>query len=94
MRLPLPVLDGCATYYHIFSGAKSTYFTEQEKALLDKTTKSIDFDYGFDQDMELDYVFPMTQGYTIFKDGDKELSRALEALTTGRLSATSKRSTG
>jgi hypothetical protein len=70
----------CATYYHIFSGDKSTYFTEQETELLNKTTHSIDFDYGYDQGMDLDYVFPVTQGYTTFKEGDKELSRTLESI--------------
>jgi hypothetical protein len=70
----------CATYYHIFSGEKSTYFTEKESELLDKTTHSIDFDYGYDQVMDLDYVFPVTQGFATFKDGDRELARALEGV--------------
>jgi hypothetical protein len=73
----------CATYYHIFSGDKSTYFTEQETALLEKTTHSIDFDYGYDQVMDLDYVFPVTQGYSSFKEGDRELTRALDGVETG-----------
>jgi hypothetical protein len=70
----------CATYYHIFSGEKSTYFTEQETALLEKTTRAIDFDYGYDQGTGLDYVFPVSRGYTDFKEDDRELSRALETV--------------
>jgi hypothetical protein len=70
----------CATYYHIFSTEKSTYFTEKEQALLEKTTHSIDFDYGYDQVMDLDYVFPVTQGFTTYKDGDRELSRVLDGV--------------
>lgn len=77
----------CATYYHIFSGEKSTYFTEKETALLEKTTRSIEFDYGYDQGMGLDYVFPVTRGYTTFKEGDRELSRALEDIDNRTLIA-------
>ena len=70
----------CATYYHLFSVEKSTYFSVKDAELLEKTTHAIDFDYGYDQVMDLDYVFPVTQGYTSYKDGEKELSRALEGI--------------
>jgi len=73
-------LTRCAVYYHIlsFSDPKSTFYTEQEKEILVKTVKSIEFDYGYDPSLELDYVFPISQGYTEFKAGEKELSRVLE----------------
>ena len=81
----------CATYYHIFEGPQSTFYTEQEKQLLEKTTKSIDFDYGYDQDMDLDYVFPRTQGYTEFKPGDRDLSQALDGVDDNTLIAFSEK---
>ncbi|MBN2159351.1 MAG: hypothetical protein JW807_08135 [Spirochaetes bacterium] len=72
----------CATYYHFFSFTqpKSVFYTEQEKEILDKTTRSIDFDYGFDQDLELDYVYPVSQGYAAFKTNDREMAKALNGI--------------
>jgi hypothetical protein len=80
MVLSCLFLVRCAAYYHMFSfsSPKSTFYTEKEKEILEKTVKSIDFDYGFDSALELDYVFPHSPGYTEFKTSDKELSRALE----------------
>ena len=73
-------LTRCAAYYNIisFTNPKSTFYTEEEKKLLEKTVKSIDFDSGYDPALDLDYVYPLTPGFTEFKAGDKDLSRALE----------------
>jgi hypothetical protein len=72
----------CATYYHMFSFTqpKSKFYTEQEKEILDKTTRSIDFDYGFDQNMELDYIYSTSQGYSGFKTNEKDMAKALEGV--------------
>jgi len=76
------LLTRCATYYHMFDFTmpRSTFYTEQEKQILQKTTKSIEFDYGYNPDLDLDYVFPATKGYTEFKAGDRELSQALDGV--------------
>jgi len=73
-------LTRCAAYYNVisFTNPKSTYYTEQEKKLLEKTVKSIEFDSGYDPFLDLEYVYPLTPGYTEFKAGDKGLSKALE----------------
>jgi hypothetical protein len=73
-------LTRCAAYYNVvsFTNPKSTFYTEQEKKLLEKTVKSIEFDSGYDPSLNLDYVYPLTQGFTEFKAGDKDLSRALD----------------
>ena len=86
-------LTRCASYYHIlsFTVPKSTYYTDQERELLDKTTKSIDFDYGYDANLDLDYVFPLSKGYTEFKAGDKELSRVLDGVDNRTLIAYSEK---
>lgn len=70
----------CAAYYNIvsFTNPKSTFYTEEEKKLLEKTVKSIEFDSGYDPILDLDYVYPLTPGFTGFKAGDRELSKALE----------------
>lgn len=72
----------CATYYHIvsFNEPKSVFFSEQEKEILEKTVKSIDFDYGYDPELDIDYVVPMTQGFTEFKAGEGGLARALDGV--------------
>lgn len=72
----------CATYYRIFSfnEPKSVLYTEQEKEILEKTVKSIDFDYGYDPELGIDYVVPVTQGFTEFKAGEGEIARALDGV--------------
>jgi len=69
----------CATYYRIFSynEPKSTFYTGGEKAILEKTVKSLDFDYGYDPALDLDYVVPLTEGFSEFRAGEGELARAL-----------------
>lgn len=86
-------LTRCATYYHMFSFTvpKSTYYTEQERELLEKTTKSIEFDYGYNADLDLDYVFPVTGGYTGFKAGDRDLSKVLDGVDSKTLVAYSEK---
>lgn len=77
----------CATYYRIFSfnEPKSVLYTEQEKEILEKTVKSIDFDYGYDGELDIDYVVPMTEGFTEFKAGEGDIARALEGVDGGTL---------
>ncbi len=83
----------CATYYHMFSFTvpKSTYYTDQERKLLEMTTKSIEFDYGYNADLDLDYVFPVSSGYTEFKAGDRDLSKVLESVDSKTLIAYSEK---
>lgn len=75
-------LARCATYYHMFSFSqpKSTFYTEQELEILEKTTRSIDFDYGFDQNLELDYIYPVSQGYAEFRTNENDMAKALEGI--------------
>ena len=69
----------CATYYHTFYDVpKSTFYTEGEKSLLEKTARPFNFDYGFEPDLELDFVFPLSQGFSDFKVNEKDLARALD----------------
>jgi hypothetical protein len=81
----------CATFFHVFPGPQSDFYSEREKEILAKTTKSIEFDYGYDQFVELDYVFPMTRGYAEFKTNDKELVRATDGVDDGALIAFSEK---
>jgi len=55
LLLPLFMLN-CGLWYS-FTKKESTYYTEEEKVMLDATTAAIDFRYGFDPGLELDYVY-------------------------------------
>lgn len=59
-------LAGCTQYFTIF-GKRSKFFTEQEKTVLDKSLKAIDFDRGYDPRADLDHIYSYT-----FKDEDKK----------------------
>ena len=64
---------------------RASCYTEQEKEILEKTVKSIDFDYGYDGELDIDYVVPMTEGFTEFKAGERDIARALEGVDGGTL---------
>jgi hypothetical protein len=78
--LPCLLLVRCATYYHLLGEDKSTFYSDQQKIILEKTLKSIDFDNGYSQDVDLNYLYPLYQGFTVFKQGDKELLRAIDGM--------------
>jgi len=71
---------GCASFYRLFPGQGSTFYDKSEVELLKLTTKAMDFDYGYDADLELDYVFPLYEGFDTFKPADRELEKALAAV--------------
>jgi hypothetical protein len=79
------LLVRCATYYHLLGEDKNTFYTDQQKIILEKTLKSIDFDYGYSMDVDLNYLYPLYQGLTEFKPGDKELVRAIDGMDAGTL---------
>ncbi len=86
------VLTRCATYYHTFYDVpKSTYYTEQEKSMLEKTVRVFEFDYGYEPDLELDYIYPLRPGFADFKTNEKELARALDAYDAPALIAYSEK---
>lgn len=65
LLLPLFLLQ-CSTWYQI-TRKESKYYTEEEKQILEVTTAAVDFRYGFDPSLELDYV------YAAGKFSEKEL---------------------
>ncbi|TFH43426.1 MAG: hypothetical protein E4G96_01170 [Chrysiogenales bacterium] len=81
----------CATYYHIMPRPTSDFFSTKERDILGKTTRAIEFDYGFDEDILLDYVFPLSPGFATFKGGERELSRAIEGMDGDTLVAYSEK---
>lgn len=74
------IASGCASFYRLFPGQGSTFYDKSDLELLKLTTKAMDFDYGYDADLELDYVFPLYEGFDTFKPADRELEKALAAV--------------
>ena len=56
LLLPLLLILNCSTWYQL-TKKESRYYTEEEKLILEATTAAIDFRYGFDPSLELDYVY-------------------------------------
>ena len=82
---------GCALYYHIMPRPRSDYFSPGERALLEKTTRAIEFDAAFDEEIRLDYVFPLAPGFDAFKGGEREIARAFDGTDGGALVAYSEK---
>ena len=56
LLLPLFLILNCSTWYQL-TKKESRYYTEEEKLILEATTAAVDFRYGFDPSLELDYVY-------------------------------------
>lgn len=76
--LLLPILFTGCSYWYSLTRTDSTYYTADENLMLDETTKAIDFRYGFDPDLELDYVY--RAGTFSDKDLDAKSKKMLEVL--------------
>ncbi|MDY6934108.1 MAG: hypothetical protein SVZ03_07785 [Spirochaetota bacterium] len=56
------ILCGCT----LFQAKKNSLLTESEISILDKTTNALDYGYGYDREIELDYIYSHSfseQGY-------------------------------
>ncbi|HPS58844.1 MAG TPA: hypothetical protein PK514_12130 [Spirochaetota bacterium] len=76
LLLPLFLLN-CSTWYQI-TKKESRYYTDEEKQILEVTTAAVDFRYGFDQSLELDYVYKA--GTFSEKELDDKNKKMLEVL--------------
>ena len=74
--LPLFLLQ-CSLWQQI-TRKESTFYTEEEKQILEVSTAAIDFRYGFDPSLELDYVY--RAGNFTDKELEGKSKRLLEAL--------------
>ncbi len=55
--LPLLLLECNSAALSNLTKKQSRLFSETEKVIIDETTASIDFKYGYDPDLEIDYIF-------------------------------------
>ena len=94
MKICLPILIisiclsqvNCATFYKLFP-EKSTFYSKQEMEILDKTTKAIEFDHGFDPELNLEYVFPQHGEYADINVKKKNFSKMLQGIERDSLVA-------
>lgn len=56
LLIPVLLLTQCTTWYRL-TKKESKYYTSAEKIILADTTSAIDFRYGFDPDLKLDYIY-------------------------------------
>jgi hypothetical protein len=68
---------GCAYYFQFFGGESGT-FTARETAILTKTTKAIEFDFGYDDDLGLDYIYPYPNSLATLKNNEKKFMQAVD----------------
>lgn len=57
MILPLLLLECQTSIWTILSRKDSKLYSEVEKVMLGETTASVDYKYGYDPDLEFDYVY-------------------------------------
>ncbi len=57
MILPLLLVECKSSLWNQITKKESKLYTDSELIMLDEVTASIDFKYGFEPDLELDYVF-------------------------------------
>ncbi len=67
LLIPLLLIEGCSTWY-MLTKKESKYYTPLEMNILVETTTAADFRFGFDPDLELDYI------YMAGKFSDQELA--------------------
>jgi len=57
MILPLLLIECQTSIWTVLSRKDSKLYSEVEKIMLHETTLSVDFKYGYDPDLEIDYVY-------------------------------------
>ncbi len=55
--MPLMLLECQSSIWIMLTKKESKLYTEVEKMMLNETTASINFKYGYDPDLEIDYVY-------------------------------------
>ncbi len=62
-----------------FFRSESKFFTEGEKIILTKTTTVIGYNYSFDPDLKLDYIYSNSPDIEIAKKKEKDFKKVLES---------------
>ncbi|GEM_PF-642058 len=67
------LLAGCA----LLPVPESSYFSDSQRQILERTTRAIDFGYGYDTDVMLNYVFPFAGGDIKTEAREKDFAAAV-----------------
>lgn len=86
MILPMLLLECQTSIWTMLTKKESKLFLESEKSIIADTTSSINFQYGYDPELEMDYVYKAG----IFTDKDitskaPEMKKALLKYKTGEI---------
>ncbi len=77
-------LSGCGTYFRIV-GKESKTFTSKEISILERTTQAIRFDYGYDDSLDIDYVYSYPDAQKDIRNNEKKFFAALDDTDTETL---------
>jgi len=62
-----------------FFRSESKFFTEGEKVVLSQTTKAIGYNFSFDPDLKLDYIYSNSSDVELAKKKEKDFKKVLES---------------
>ena len=72
--------SGCSLYYSMFK-KESEYYSPKEIEILEKTLSVIDCNYGYDVDVELDYIYSDSYGKIDISKKGKAILEVLKIYT-------------
>ncbi len=74
------ILRKIERYYREQEEIVYSFFTENELSILKRTTQALDFDYGYDDEIELAYIFSFAHSEKNFEQKEKDFSKIIEQL--------------
>lgn len=78
IAIAVSIMPGCMYYYKYF-GKRSETFSAKEIALLEGTTAAIQFDYGYEDFLDVDYMYSLPNGSGAAKN-EAKFSKSLEGI--------------
>ncbi len=63
-----------------FNKKESKHYTPEEIVILEKTTKALDYDFAYDPDVNLDYIFEFSRTKKDAAKNEKEFAKVIETI--------------
>ena len=79
--LQLVFFPGCV----YFKLRENTFFQKEDYDILQKTTAAIDYDYGWDNRLAMNYVFSLPAGNATMDAREKELQKVIKSVNVKRI---------
>jgi hypothetical protein len=64
---------------------ESKFYTPEETIILEKTTKALEYDFAYDPDINLDYIFEFSRTKKDIPKNEKEFSKVIDTIKTDSL---------